>query len=158
MLWSLYVWHSEMVIHPVALSEIPRHLCGGLVNGLFSRFHKSIGAGLPVFEMLNCFQSPCLPGWTVLYQKHSKDTSNKHVPVYYMSINKTSSIIFQFCHHSQTFRCKYSGTSQYPAHTHANTHWLAVANRWLGQGSTTSSLVHTPLTDGVKCQPFFLAV
>jgi len=25
MLWSLYVWHSEMVIHPLALSEIPQH-------------------------------------------------------------------------------------------------------------------------------------
>lgn len=61
-----------MVIHPVALSEIPEHLCGHSVRRLFTQFQKSIGAGPPVFEVLSSFQSLCLPGWTLLYQKTAK--------------------------------------------------------------------------------------
>lgn len=79
MLWSLYVWHSEMVIHPLALSEIPRHPGGRSVRQLFTQFQKSVGVGPRVFEVLSCFQSLCLPRWTVLYQKHSKDTEETSV-------------------------------------------------------------------------------
>lgn len=50
-----------------------------------------------MFEVMSRFQSLCLPGWTVSYQKHSKDTEEMSVLLsYYMSINKMSSIIFQF--------------------------------------------------------------
>lgn len=51
MLWSLYVWHSEMVLHPLSLSEKPEHLCGHLVRRLFTQFQKSVGAGLPGVEL-----------------------------------------------------------------------------------------------------------
>lgn len=88
----------------------------------FREFQKStVEQGLGCLRCLTVFQSLCLPGWTVLYQKHSKDTEETSVLLsYYISINETSSIIFQFAA-TETFRCKYSGTSQYSAHTHTHT-------------------------------------
>ena len=53
MLWSLYVWHSEMVIHLLALSEIPKHLCGH--SQLFTQFQKSRRVWPTVFEVLSGF-------------------------------------------------------------------------------------------------------
>lgn len=72
-----------MVIHPLALSEIPRHVRGGRSgHTAFSpSSRRSLGSGgaLGCFEVRGCFQSLCLPGWTVLYQKHSKDTEETSV-------------------------------------------------------------------------------
>lgn len=77
--------------------------------------------------------------------KHGKDTEEtSELLTSFMSINETSSIIFQFAPSLKTLRCKYSGTSQYPAHAHKHTYTcrLADANWWLAQEAFSYSTLH----------------
>lgn len=132
-------------MHPLALSEIPKHLRGHSGQAAFHPVpEKQRGQGpLRCFEVLSCFQSLCLPRMDGVVPKTAKDTEETSALLsYYMSINETSSIIFQFAdtlkrldvnilvlpNIQHTYTC-----------THTNTHWLADANWWLAQESTTFS-------------------
>lgn len=91
----------------------------------FREFQKStVEQGLGCLRRLTVFQSLCLPGWTVLYQKHSKDTEETSVLLsYYISINETSSIIFQFAATLKHFDVNILVLPNIQRkHTHTNTH------------------------------------
>lgn len=150
MLWSLYVWHSELVTRPRALSEVPKRLRGRSVGRLFTQFQKSKDEPAPPesWEVELFPESLVFPDGRCCTKKKTQKRQERYC---LMSINETSSIIF----HSETFRCKYSGTSQYPTHTHTHIHWLAVSSWRLAQESTTFSCSCPHSTDR-RCtfQPF----
>lgn len=171
MLWSLYVWHSEMVITPSCSLRNAQTSPAPLGPMAFREFQKStVEQGLGCLRRLTVFQSLCLPGWTVLYQKHSKDTEETSVLLsYYISINETSSIIFQFAATLKHFdvnilvlpNIQHTHTQ---THTHiytyiyinTNTHWLAVSNWWLAQETFNCFCPHS--TDRwYTMSAFFLA-
>lgn len=148
MLWSLYVWHSEMVIHPLALSEIPQHQTA---FHLIPEKHRS-GAS----RILGVFRVSVFPDGRC-HTKNTAKTQETSVLLSYMSMNKMSSIIFQFATTLKRLDVNILvlPNIQQHSHTHTDTHWLAVANWWLAQESTTFSCSCPHSTDSVQCQPFF---
>lgn len=106
MLWSLYVWHSETVIHLVALSEEPKHPgrpCRSDSLSCSSRKAREVVQPMTFevfqfrFRSLWASQVCCTKKKKKEKKKSSKDTDERSTLLSYsMSIHETSSIIFQF--------------------------------------------------------------